>query len=113
MGMGFLVHERKFMQTIATSPLAVETAFHGPIELLPVYMDIQRPSEIPAKFLQFLKPGGRRIPVSPRQADRIQRYMGSNSTEALTEDGLTAFTIAGDALVECLPEVCMSTDTPA
>lgn len=95
------------MQLLLTVPLAVETELHSAIELLPVQMDIKRPSNIPELWLRFLKTEGKRIPVSPKQADRIQRYMLEHRTEALSEDGLQAFTISGDALVECVPEVCI------
>lgn len=96
------------MQILLTVPLKVQTAARKTIELLPVIMGNARPSEDPGLFVRFLKKDGVRIPISPNEVLSVQRYMISNRTEALSEDGVRAFTIAGNALVECLPDVCMN-----
>lgn len=92
------------MQIVLTVPLFVETALQGVLEFLPVQMTTC-PSKNLTKWTEFLKPDGQRIPLAPRQIERCQSYMRSYETEALSEDGCTAFTIDGNALVECLPEV--------
>lgn len=94
------------MQLHLTVPLEVEDASKRTLELMPVVLEGPRPSDIPDLFLRFLKPNGMRIPMSPIAISRVQRYMVANSTEAVSEDGVQAFTVAGNALVECLPEVC-------
>ena len=91
------------MQIVLTVPLFVETALQGKLELMPVLMK-SRPSTNQTKWTEFLKPEGQRIPLAPRQVERCQVYMRNYETEALSEDGSTAFTIEGNALVECLPE---------
>jgi hypothetical protein len=62
------------------------------------------PCKTPEKWQEFLKPNGQRIPLSPKQIERCQSYMRSYRTDALSEDAMTAFTIEGNALVECLPD---------
>lgn len=77
---------------------------------MPVHMTGQPPSADPSSWLRFLKTGGIRIPIAPADAERCQRYMRQHSTEALSEDGVTAYTIAGNALVECLPDALSAVD---
>jgi hypothetical protein len=36
--------------------------------------------------------------------------MREHGTEALSEDGIDAFTVAGNNLVECDPSVCMKAE---
>lgn len=94
------------MQLKLTPGLTIETAMQGELELMPVVMKITNPSETPSLWLKFLKTQGRRIPISPAAIAQCQRYMRQHGTEALSEDGIVAYTIASNALVECLPEVC-------
>lgn len=91
------------MQIILTFPLFVQTALHGKLELMPVLMK-SRPSTNQTKWIEFLKPEGQRIPLAPQQVERCQNHMRIYNTDAMSEDGSTAFTIEGNALVECLPE---------
>lgn len=91
------------MQLLITVPLFIETAMQSKLELMPVVMKTM-PSSQPALYTRFIKAGGQRIPLSPNEINRCQRYMKGNDTEALSEDGSTAFTISGTALVECSPE---------
>lgn len=92
------------MQIILTVPLIVETALQGQLELLPVHMT-SRPSTDPAKWSAFVKPQGQCIPLAPKEVERCKAYMRSHETEALSEDASTAFTIDGNALLECQPDV--------
>lgn len=94
------------MQLKLVPPLVIDTATHGEIELLPVVMETGRPSDTPALWLKFLVPSGFRIPVGPREIDKCQRYMSTHGSEALSPDGEIAFTVAGNALIQCSPEVC-------
>jgi hypothetical protein len=106
----FLGHSfKEKMQLLITPPLNVQTAMAGILEMMPVRVDISKPSKVPELWLRFLKTGGRRIPLSPVEASRCQQYMQQHNTEAISEDGITAFTVAGNSLIECLPEVCMNT----
>lgn len=92
------------MQIHLTPPLVVKTALGTRLELMPVHMQDPKPSSVPDRWLRFLKTEGKRIPISPTEAERCQRYMRQHETEALSEDAETAYTIAGNALVECLPD---------
>lgn len=96
------------MEMIKVAPLVVETAMSGEIEFKPVQLADPMPSETPDLWLRFLKREGKRIPLSPLTANKCQRYMRQHNTEALSANGIEAFTIAGNALIECLPEVCGS-----
>lgn len=94
------------MQLHVVVPLSIETASNGILELMPVVMKGGLPSKKPANWQKFLKTEGKRIPISPITTSKCQRYMQQHNTEALSEDGMVAYTIAGNALVECLPEDC-------
>lgn len=94
------------MQLHIVAPLTIETAMNGMIEFMPVVMEGELPSSTPASWSRFLKPEGKRIPLSPAAASKCQRYLSAYNSEALSEDGSVAFTIAGNALVECLPQNC-------
>lgn len=93
------------MQLILTIPLTLGTKGHE-LDLLPVHMSNGFPSKDSKTWLKFLKAGGRRVQLSSTDANKAQAYMKQNGTEALSEDGEIAFTIAGDNLVECDPQVC-------
>lgn len=98
------------MQLLLTAPLRIKTTAGQVLELLPIPMANGFPSETiapwSALWCQFLKPNGRRMPCEAQAITAAQRYMRQHGTEALSEDGLVAFTVDGDALVECLPQVC-------
>jgi hypothetical protein len=91
------------MQIHLTPPLIVRTLNGRSLELLPVVMT-GLPTSDPKVFIQFLKLSGRRIPIDQIESDKCLRYMRQHQTEALTEDGETAFTVT-DALVECQPDL--------
>lgn len=91
------------MQILLCLPLVIKTKAGKTLELNPVVMSA-KPSDDSATFLKFLKTEGDQIVISEKEAERCQRYMRDNKTEALSEDGVTAYTICGDMLVECLPD---------
>lgn len=95
------------MELLLTSSLNIRTKSGALLELMPVVMTTM-PSSNPATFVNFLKTGGSRIEIDEAVADKIQRYMTKHRTEALSTDGLIAFTIAGTALVECNPDIANS-----
>lgn len=84
--------------------IQVQTALGFEMSLHPVQLNGVMPSTTPESWLKFLKSGGRRIPVSPRQIHAVQAFMRQHGTEALTPDGVTAFTVATNSLLECNPE---------
>lgn len=75
-------------------------------ELLPVPMAQSRPSADPLLWRKFLKLGGRVLPVSVEDSQSLRAYMAEHSTEALSTDGIFAYTLNGDFLAECDPSVC-------
>ncbi len=85
-----------------TPPLKVSAATGSDIEVMPVVMETL-PSCSDDQWASFLKPDGRRIPLSPKEAQKVQEYMRQNRTDAVSEDSNVAFTVSGNALVECLP----------
>lgn len=87
-----------------TVPLIVRPFSGGELELLPVVM-AKLPTWKPQVFTGFLKPQGQRIALTPRDTDSVQAYMRLYSTDAVSEDGLTAFTVTQDGLTECLPDI--------
>lgn len=91
------------MQLELTGPLIVRPLQGGKLELLPVRME-KLPTWKPAVFTGFLKPQGQRIALTPRDIDAVQAYMRQYSTDAVSEDGLIAFTLSQDGLLECLPD---------
>ena len=84
-----------------TIPLGITASNHSRLDFLPVVMT-STPSKSSATWLDFLKPAGLRIPLNPTELDRCQQYMRKHGTEALSEDGIQAFTVAGDELIECI-----------
>ncbi len=91
------------MQIHLTPPLIIQTLNGRSLELLPVVM-AGLPTSDPKVFIEFLKLRGKRIPIDEVESDKCQRFMRQHQTEALTEDGETAFTVT-DALVECQPDL--------
>lgn len=104
--------KKSAMQLKLTVPLTIKTSAGKTLELLPVPMDNGFPSGTIAPWhnlwCKFLKPGRQRIPCDGHEINRIQHYMREHGTEALSEDGEVAFTVAGNELVECDPSVCMN-----
>lgn len=97
---------QKDMQLLITTPLTVQTCTGQALELLPVPMHIGTPSRHSSLFARFLKRQGRRLALTASEAAKVQAYMRQHGTEALSEDGDVAWTLCGDGLAECLPEVC-------
>ncbi len=85
-----------------TPPLVVSAASGRALQLMPVIMDTL-PGRSDDQWSAFLKPDGQRIPLSPKEVQRVQTYMQLNRTDAVSEDANVAFTVSGTALVECLP----------
>lgn len=102
------------MKLILTAPLRIKTLAGKQLELMPVPMRNGFPSGTVAPWenlwCKFLKAGGQRMPCDGADINRVQAYMRQHGTEALSEDGEVAFTVAGNALVECCPEVCGEVD---
>jgi len=95
------------MQLLITIPLKIKNRVSGTrYDLLPVHMNNAIPSSNSELWLRFLVKGGKSIPLSRDDADRVQQYMRQHGFEALSEDGQTAFTLAGERLVECDTSVC-------
>ena len=97
-----LFHEVN-MQLILSTPLRIETAMDGELEVVPVHMNVPSLHANTAAWHSFLKKDGRRIPVSRDVSYRISAYMSKHDTSAVSEDGVTAYTVAGNFLLECLP----------
>jgi hypothetical protein len=55
-------------------------------------------------LVRFLKPEGDRIAIGEQEANLCRQYMRQHNTQALSEDGLMAYTICNTNLVECLPK---------
>lgn len=98
------------MQLLLCSPLTVRHLVSGKAyELLPVPMAAPIPSRQPELWLRFLRPQGRFVPITSDDAERVQSFMRRHGTEALSDDGEIAWTLAGSRLVECDPSVCDQT----
>jgi hypothetical protein len=65
-----------------------------------------RPSADPMACSMFFKPRGKLVSLDGGAALRVRNYMKRHNTEALTSDGLVAFTLHGDQLLECDPKAC-------
>ena len=104
------------MHTLLTAPL--QLSVNGKTMMfLPVPMTNGFPSRSLSAsgglWIRFLKSNGRRIELDEKDTSRVRAYMRQHGTEALTEDGNTAFTVAGYVLQECDPSVCGSPFEPA
>ena len=95
------------MNLILTVPLNIKTKTGRTLELMPVVMS-GMPSSRSDIFVQFLKTGSPRIEIDDATVNNIQAYMRKHKSEAVTEDGNVAWTIAGLTLVECDPDVANS-----
>jgi hypothetical protein len=71
------------------------------LELLPVVTEPQATQGNTVRLGDFLKPGGRRLALDKPAVQKVQQYMLAHNTEALSEDGVVAFTVHGDGLAEC------------
>lgn len=60
----------------------------------------------PELLAQFFKPRGKMVCLHEDDALRVRKYMQRHNTEALTSDGITAFSLHGNQLLECDPAVC-------
>lgn len=89
------------------APLLVRSLVQEPMTyaLLPVPLSTQ-PSADPAAFSVFFKAGGTLVSLHADDALRVRNYMKRHNTEALTSDGRVAFTLHGNQLLECNPDVC-------
>lgn len=95
------------MHLSLTTPLTIRhIVSRKPYVLLPVAMAHATPSTNPTLWRKFVKLGGRVLPISLEDTQRVREYMRSHGTEALSEDGVCAFTLNGDFLAECEPGVC-------
>lgn len=93
------------MELLNSQPLHVQTASLGEIKVQPVRMNSPSYQIKTSAWLSFLKKDGQRIPVSRTEAYKVSHYLGVHKTDAVSFDGKTAFTVAGNFLVECLPSV--------
>lgn len=74
-------------------------------EFFPVKMQGPMPSMSGDEAWQaFVVPNGKSMLVSTEDAERCRFYMGRHHTDAISEDGITAFTLRGNRLVECNPD---------
>lgn len=99
------------MHLSLTTPLTIRhIVSRKPYVLLPVAMAHATPSTNPTLWRKFVKLGGRVLPISLEDTQRVREYMRSHGTEALSEDGVCAFTLNGVFLAECEPGVCGEPD---
>ncbi len=98
------------MKLKLTTPLSVTTSDGTHLDLLPVPMKNPYPSGTrrgwPCQWPDFVNRDGLAHPCDGNEIARVQQYMRQHETEALSEDGLLAFTVSGPFLCECHPEVC-------
>lgn len=91
----------KFMQLEITSTLVISSAA---MEMFPVRMQGPMPSLSGDEVWKaFVVPGGKSVSISMEDAERCRFYMGRHHTEAVSEDGVTAYTLQGRRLLECNP----------
>ncbi|WP_234265114.1 hypothetical protein [Hydrogenophaga sp. NFH-34] len=93
------------MQLLLTKSLNITSKNGVALELFPVHMENGFPSRDPGLWLDFLYPPSKENTheLSAIECEKAQDYMRKHQTEALSEDGEKAFTIAGDRLVRCKP----------
>ena len=92
------------MKIKLVSPIEITTNSGLKLELMPVVMDEAFPSKDTAMWMKFIRPGIKHA-ISGKAVSDLQAYMLKHETEALSEDGELAFTIAGCCLVPCDPEL--------
>ena len=104
------------MQLHLTVPLCVRTISGHTLELLPVVMAACPSAERetnPALWTQFLDAEGESYPLVEGEAGKVANYMRSGGTDAISEDGITAFTLVGGHLVPCNCELEGSALSPS
>ncbi len=101
------------MKLKITPALQVTSDCGKQLQLMPAPMKNGFPSREPRLWLQFLRADGQRLAISTTDCKRVQAYMREHGTEALSDDGVTAFTIASNSLIECRPAVCGDIDERA
>ncbi len=90
-----------FMQLEITNTLVLSSAA---MEMMPLRMQGPMPSlSGDDAWKAFVVPGGKSISISMEDAERTRFYMGRHHTEAVSEDGVTAYTLQGRRLLECNP----------
>ncbi|NCT98724.1 MAG: hypothetical protein GXD23_15260 [Comamonadaceae bacterium] len=95
------------MHLTTTEPLTViNLVSRKAYSLLPVRLACSAPSKHPDIWRKFMKLGGRVLPISKDDTERVRIYLRHHGTEAVTADGAIAFTLNGDFLAECVPEAC-------
>lgn len=75
--------------------------------LLPVPMK-NLPTKCPELLAKFVTPMGAILPLHEDDSHRVRKYMARYNTEALTSDGIIAFTLDGhgNRLLQCDPDAC-------
>ncbi|MCV0438938.1 MAG: hypothetical protein K5880_09920 [Hydrogenophaga sp.] len=95
------------MHLTLTAPLTIRNLVSRKIyDVLPVPMANSTPSQQPVLWRRFMKLGGRVLPISKDDCERVREYMRNHGTEAISADGKVAFTLNGDFLAECVPDAC-------
>lgn len=67
----------------------------------------------PALWTQFLDAEGDSYPLVEGEAGKVANYMRSGGTDAISEDGITAFTLVDGQLVPCNCELEESALSPS
>jgi hypothetical protein len=95
------------MHLTTTEPLTVCNLVSRKVySMLPVPLTCGAPSTHPDIWRRFVKLGGRVLPISKDDTERVRTYMRQHGTEAITPDGTVAFTLNGEFLAECVPQAC-------
>ncbi|WP_300649336.1 hypothetical protein [Hydrogenophaga sp.] len=103
------------MHLLLTLPITLRSLVKPKkLDFNPVVMSGPLPSKSPDLWRRFLKPGGKTVAISASDSAKVRAYMQEHSTEAISEDGLVAFTLQDDGfLVECLPDQLVEADAMA
>lgn len=73
------------------------------VALHPVPLALPLPSADSERFADFCNSFGGRIPLHEDDSLRVKNFLSRHRTDAVTSDGTVAFTLLGNALVECDP----------
>ena len=92
------------MQVLLTASLDIVAIKRRKLGLLPVIMNVV-PTHGTEAWLKFIKKNGVRYACTPETIGQVQAYMARQNTAAVSDDGDVAFTVEGNELVECLPDV--------
>jgi hypothetical protein len=105
------------MKLKQVDPLIVQIGDGPRLAMLPVHLDAgftQNDDHVAVwQWSEFLKPGGKTFELALAEAERVTAYMQLHETEALSPDGLSAFTIGDANLVECNPAVFLHEEVDA